>query len=183
MATWEAVQTGRRLRELEDRLKAAGQRGGKLQRELRRDIKHAGNPVVEHLGAAAMQVTWTRGNDPYARRARKKGEASRRPTSRKRSTGLRVRTASAIGIAVTRKGIRIRVSERRFGPYGKSMPRYMDGELRRYRWLRHPVHGDMDKWVEFHGKRWFFQTIRRDEVLFDKAVNRRMDRAMVEITR
>lgn len=185
MASWEAVQTGRRLKELEDRLKDADRPGGKALRRLRQDIRRTAKPVEAQLKTAVMGVRWTRGNDPYARRTREGGAPPRRSTRRHgpRTTALRLRTARAIGTSVTRRGIRIRVSERKFGSYGKAMPRYMDGELRNYRRLRHPVFGDPDTWVEFHGKRWFFQTIRRNERRFDRAVNQTMDRVMVEITR
>lgn len=178
MATWEATQSGTRLHELEQRLKRAGR--GDLHRKLRSSVKQTAKPVEGHLKSAVMGVTLTRGSDPYSRRP---GASQQSTPQRSRSTGLRARTARAIGTSVTRKGVRIRVSERKFGPYGKSLPRYLDGELNRYRRLRHPVFGNREVWVEHIGKRWFFVTIRRDQPLFHRAVDTVMTRTLVDLTK
>lgn len=173
-----AVEGAQELKALRARLKAA--KRVDLQRKLREKIKDAGNPVVKDIRAAVMDLKVTRGSDPYARRSQSVGNPG--PGSDKRSTGLRARTARAVGISQTRKGIRIKVSAKKFGDYGVTLPRRMDAELPRWRRWRHPAFGNMEVWVEQRGSNWFLSTIRHHRPAFRKAVFAAMDEVGKELT-
>lgn len=170
-----SIEGAAQLKELSARLKKADRND--LQKALRANIKEAGKPIVSELRTAVMGVKVTRGDDPFARRTARTGIAPRRSTTRwgQRSTGLRTRTARSIAISQTRKGIRIRVSATRMGPYGGSLPRYMDAELNRYKNWRHPVFGNPEVWVAQRGSPWFLVTIRNHRTQFRKAVFDAMD--------
>lgn len=100
-----------------------------------------------------------------------------------RSTGLRARTAGAVETKVTRRGVRIQVSAKKFGAYGRTLPKYLDAELISFKQHRHPVFGNRDVWVEQRGQPYFFVTIRHAEAVFHRAVTKRMDRALNDLTR
>lgn len=183
MPIWVSVQGAQQMRELSARLKEAGR--GDLQKQLRKRIKDAGQPVVRDLQGAVMRVRVTRGADPFARRTQETGVAPRRSTARwgRRSTALRARTAKATGISMTRRGIRIVVSARKLGDYGTTLPKYLDGTIRGYKNWRHPVFGDENTWVTQHGSAYFFNTITAHRAAFRAAVFAAMDDIAKEITR
>lgn len=183
MPIWVSVHGAKELQALAKRLKDSGR--GDLQKRLRRNIRDAGRPVVSDIRKAVMAVNVTRGNDPFRQRTERTGVAPRRSTSRwgPRSTGLRARVARSTGISQTRRGIRIRVSEKRFGPYGKSMPRYLDATLARYRRLRHPVFGNRNVWVEHKGQPYFFVSITKRRASFRRAVFAAMDATARDLTK
>lgn len=175
MPIWVSVQGGEELRELSRKLKAQGR--GDLQKKLRRNIREAGKPVVADMRSAVMGVKVT---------SSKGGTA--RPD---RSTGLRARTARAIGISQTRKGIRIRVSANKFGPYGVTLPRYLDADAgpRWKRW-RSPIFwpgpigtAPAKRVKQQMGSPYFFSTIRKHRAAFRRAVFEAMEQAAKELTR
>lgn len=160
------VQGGQQLKTLTAQLKASGRVD--LQRNLRREIREAGRLVVGQLRGAVMavKVTSTKGGT----------------TPPVRSTGLRLRTARAVGISTTRKGVKIRVSAQRFGPYGVTLPRYLDADLKRWVRWRHPVFhpgpigtAPPRRVVQQKGQPYFFRTIRRNLRRFEQAVLKAMD--------
>lgn len=154
------------LEELSRRLK--DQRRGDLQKKLRSNITKAARPVQGQLRAAARSVQV---------RSSKGGQV--RPDT---STGLRARVARAVRISVTRKGVRFVVSASQVDPqYGASLPRYLDGELPRYRRWRHPVFGDAETWAMQFGSPWFFRTIRRHTRRVEQAIGEAMDETAREI--
>lgn len=161
----------RELEDLADRLKAAGR--GDLQRKLRKNIEQAVTPITGQLRAAALgiQITSSRG-----------GRA--RPDS---STGLRRRLAAAVDVRKQGDGVRIVVDADQVDPaYGAALPRYSDGEIRRYRRWRHPVFGRRDNpndWQNQTGSPWFFATIRRNRGRVEAAVARAMDDVARDIQR
>lgn len=168
---WEVSTKGaQQIRELSVRIKDAGDKG--MMRKFRRQIRTAGDPCVQELRSAVMGVKVTRGNDDFARRTKRTGIAPRQSTTRwgPRSTGLRSRVASSIGVSQTKKGIRIRASATKIGPYGASLAKYLDGTLPGRRDWRHPVFGDREVWVTQHGSPWFFTTINKHRTAFRKAV-------------
>ncbi|MGH8010248.1 MAG: hypothetical protein ACREQ3_24910, partial [Candidatus Binatia bacterium] len=150
MPVFVSIEGARRLEELSRRLKAEGR--GETQRHLREQIQEAGGPVLRDLRRAVMKV---------------KIISSRGGKSEPRlSTGLRARTSRATMISHTRHGIRIRVSERRFGDYGVTLPRYLDSSLPRWQRWRHPVFwpgpigtAPAKRVVQQRGQPWFFTTI------------------------
>lgn len=169
---WNVSTKGaQQIRDLSAQIKAAGGDGTML-RKFRKEIRDAGAPCVADLKSAVMGVKVTRGNDPYARRTQRTGVAPRRSTSRwgPRSTGLRARVADAVGISQTKKGIRIRVSATKVGPYGTSLPRYLDWTLPRSKRWNHPVFGNRSVWVTQQGSPWFFVTIDQHRTSFRAAV-------------
>lgn len=174
----------RDLRMLGERIKQAGRTD--LRKKMRKNIRDAGQPVVADLRRAVMGVKVTRGNDPYLRRTQETGVAPRRSTDRwgPRSTGLRMRTARALTLSQTRKGIRIQVSARKFGDYGVTLPRYLDTEASpRWKRWRHPVFGDPDVWVEQSGSPWFFVTFSKHKSKFIDAVDDAIDEMIRELER
>lgn len=181
---WEVSTKGaQQIRELSVRIKDAGDKG--MMRKFRRNIRAAGDPCVQELRGAVMGVKVTRGDDDFARRTKETGVAPRRSTTRwgPRSTGLRARVAASIGVSQTKKGIRIRASATRIGPYGKSLPRYLDGTLRGYKDWRHPTFGNRKVWVNQHGQPWFFSTITKHRASFRKAVFAVLDETGEELKR
>lgn len=181
---WEVSTKGaQQIRELSVRIKDAGDKG--MMTKFRRNIREAGAPCVQELRTAVMGVKVTRGNDPFARRTKETGVAPRRSTNRwgPRSTGLRARVAASIGVSQTKKGIRIRASATKIGPYGASLPKYLDGTLRLYKDWRHPVFGDTETWVSQKGQPWFFSTITRHRAGFRKAVFEVLNETAEELKR
>lgn len=167
MPIFVAVQGAEQLRDLSRRLKQQGD--GRLQRKLRSSIRDAARPAETDLKAAALGVRFT---------SSKGGKA--RPD---RSTGFRTRLSRAVGTSISGRGtIRLRVSEKRFGAYGRTLPKYSDAELTRYKRLRHPVFGNRENWVQQQGSPWFFTTIRRHRRAFRRAVFEAMDDIADEIT-
>jgi len=150
------IAGGIELRALIRDLKA--QARGDLVRKLRRNIRQAAGPVIGDLRSAVMQVDVIA--DP----------ASRTPgRGYRHRPHLRERVAQAITISITAKGVRIRVSAQKIGPYGTVLSKYLDAEIAQYRRWRHPVFGH-DVWVVQHGQPWFFTTISNHEDDFRRAV-------------
>lgn len=116
------IRGGEQFRDLAKTLRAQGR--GDLQKNLRRTIKAASKPVENELRSAVMrvQVTSTKGG-------------TARPDL---ATGLRARTARAIQTSITQRGIRVKVNAAKVGPYGASLPRYLDGSIPGYSRWRHP---------------------------------------------
>lgn len=174
---------GQELRELGRRLKEAGRKD--LQKKFRGQVKDAARPVIADIRAAALGINVTRGSDEYVRRTRETGVAPRRSTGRwgPRSTGLRARLAKATTVSQTRKGIRIKVSEKRFGPYGVTLPRRLDATLPKYKKLRHPVFGNPEVWVEHIGEPYFLNVIARHRSAFRKALFEAIEEMKKELDR
>lgn len=157
---------------LSRRLKAAGR--GDLQKQLRREIRQAGKPVVTDLKRAvlAVDVDSTQGG-------------TARPD---RSTGLRSRTAAATGLSVTKAGVRLRTKAKRVDPEYPKLVKYLDGTLPRYGRWRHPVFGTTSRgtwtgpWAEQSGDPWFFVTIMRHRRQFRRAVFVAIEKANDKIT-
>lgn len=167
MSEWTVTQSSPQLDRLLRRLKDEGR--GDLERRMRRNIRTAARPVVADLRRAVMavEVTSSRG-----------GAAP--PV---RSTGLRARVAAAVTVSTTRRGVRIRVPAGRVGDHGRSLPRYLDADLERYRRWRHPVFGDREReWVQQRGQPWFFTTIHRHNQTLRRAVVAAIDEAARELT-
>lgn len=163
----------RQLEELQARIKAAG--NGGMNRKFRRNINRAGKPTVVKLQTAAMRVKVTSSRDGKGRP--------------KRSTGLRARTASAILISQTKNGIRIVVSAKKVGPYGVTLPRYLDAELAKWKRWRYPVFwhdlssAPPTRVQQQTGQHWFFATIREHRPAFEKAVSDVLDETERELSR
>lgn len=185
-----AAEGASELRKLGERIKEAGR--DDLRKKMRKHIRDAGQPAVQDLRRAVMGVNVTRRLDTYSRRwddasgkfVFRDLAAPREGRWGRRSTGLRARTARAIGISQTRKGIRIQVSPKRFGDYGVTLPRYLDTEASP-RWIkwRHPVFGNPDVWVEQQGEPWFFVTVTKHREKFRQAVSDAIDEMIRELER
>ena len=157
--------SSRELEQLADRLREAGN-GRRAQQRYQRAVAEVSRPIVPQLRAAVQNVRVTSSRGGMGRPDR--------------STNLRQRVASAIGVRGTRAGVRIHVDADQVDPqYGASLPRYLDGELQQWRRWRHPVFGHTDRWVSQTGSPWFFRTIRRHE----SRVRRAIARAMQDIAR
>lgn len=161
-----SVDGAQRLKQLSRDLKAAGR--GDLQRDMRREIRAAGKPVVEDIRRAVLGVDVSSSRGGTA------------PPDR--STGLRARVAKATGISTTARGIRIRVSGRRLGDDAK-LAKYLDASLGRYARWRHPVFGNRDNWAQQQGEPYFFNTIRKHTKDFRKAVDTAMAKTAAKIRR
>lgn len=161
------IQGGEQFKELSKKLKAVGE-GKELQTRLRRGIRDAAGPAERDLKAAVMRV-----------RVQSDKGGKVRPD---RSTGLRARTARAIRTTVTQRGVRVIVDAKKVGPYGASLPRYLDGTIGVYRRWRHPVFGNTDVWTEQSGSAWFFVTMQRRAPAFQREVLKAMDAIERELT-
>lgn len=158
-----SVQGAKRLDRLSKNLKQAGRRD--LQRELRREIRAEGKPVVTELRRAVMGVDVS------------SSEGGTAPPDT--STGLRAKVAKATGLSVTAKGIRFRVSGKRLGDF-PGAAKYLEAVGRYARW-RHPVFGNRDAWVEQSGEPWFYPTIRKNAGAFRHACHRAMEKTALKI--
>ena len=152
--------------DLQRRLHVAGQHG--LQRRMHKELRLAAGPVERDIRTAVMglRVKSSRGGTAHP----------------DRSSGLRARTARAVTTAVTRKGIRIKVSARRFGAYGTTLPRRMDPDASRRPW-RSPVFGNRQVWKEQTGSPYFFVTVRRHRQTFRRAVGKAIDDTIRDLER
>jgi hypothetical protein len=160
------VEGGEKYKALSRDLRAQGR--GDLQRRLRAGIKDAGKPAVADVRASARAVQVTSSKGGHAR-----------PDT---STHLRERVAKATTIAVRQKGIRIKVSAKKVGPYGVVLPKYLDASLGRYQRWRHPVFGNRSNWVEQKGQPYFGVTIKRHAQDFRRALLDVMDDVGRELT-
>lgn len=166
-------QSSAALRDLNRHLKAAGRVD--LAKNMRKQIKQAGDPVVQEIRAAALAVKVQSPRDGQG--------------TPKRSTGLRKRVAAATGISQTQKGIRIRVSETKFGPYGVTLPRYLDGSLspRWARWRspsfwKGPIStAPPSRIKQMRGQPYFLNTINRHKDDFRRAVDQAAQDALREM--
>lgn len=183
MAWSVRTEGGEKLRELQLRIKHAGDSG--MNRKFRKNIRDAGRPAVTDIKAAVMRVKVTPSQPvKKPRTGRHRG---------RRSSGLRARVARATGISQTRKGIRIRVSARKMGPYGLTLPRYLDADIPgRGRWRRWrypvfwpgPIGTAHEKRVRQQtGSPYFFVTVQRHRASFRRAAFKVMDETGRELTR
>lgn len=155
-----SAQGAQELQQLSRRLKDAGR--GDLQKQLRREIREAGKPVITDIRQAVMNVDVSSSRGGMA------------PPNR--STGLRARTAKATGLSVTQRGIRIRVKGRRVDPKYPSLVKYLDGTIGKYGRWRHPVFwpgkigtAPANRVVQQSGEAYFFVTINRHRRQFRRA--------------
>lgn len=118
---------------------------------MRANFRKEGRPVVAAVKSAALAVNVT---------STKGGGA--------KSTGLRIRVAHAVALSATSRGIQIYVRVLK-GAYGKSLPRYLGGELGRYKNWRHPVYGHSDRWTQQSGSPYFYSTINSMKFRFRAA--------------
>lgn len=155
------------------RLKDAGR--GDLQKQLRREIRDEGKPVIAHIRRAAMAVDVTSSQGGNAR-----------PN---KSTNLRARTAAATGLSVTKAGIRIRVKGKRVDAQYPTLPKYLDSTLGKYSRWRHPVFhsgpistAPPSRVVQQKGEAFFFVTINQHRRQFRHAVFQAIERTNTKIT-
>jgi hypothetical protein len=159
-----SVDAGKQLQELSAKLKTVGHDG--LMRKMRRNIRVAGGPVIVDLRGKVMAVKVTPG--------RKGGAPS--------NSHLRARVAGALTTSVTARRVRIEVSASKFGPYGASLPKYLDGTFARYKRWRHPVYGHKERqWAQQAGQPWFFKTVTQHSSDFRRAVLAAMDETAREL--
>jgi hypothetical protein len=158
-----SVDAGKQLQELSAKLQSVGHDG--LLRKLRRNIRAAGIPVVTDLHRAVLSVDVT----PH----RKGGVPS--------NSHLRERVADALTTSVTARRVRITINAAKVGPYGTSLPKYLDGSIPRYRRWRHMVWGHKDRWSEQTGQPWFFRTVSQHSSDFRRAVLAAMDETAREL--
>lgn len=169
-----SIEGARQMKELSARLKKADRND--LYKKLRRNFKEAGRPTVAKIRQAAMDVKVT---------SEKGGTV--RPV---RSTGLRARAARATGLSVTKRGIRIVVSAKKFGPYGVTLPRYLDADLRRWKRWRSPIFwpgpistAPPTRVKQQLGQPYFFVTIKQDRARFRRAAFKALEETADELTR
>ena len=179
MAWSVRTEGGAQLKELQIRIKEAGDKG--MNRKFRKNIREAGRPAVLAVKAAAMEVNVTSaGPSATPRRGRRRA---------RQSSGLRARVSRAVGISQTRKGIRIRVSARKVGEYGITLPRYLDADLTRFKRWRSPIFwSDLSsapptRVKQQTGSPFFFVTIRKHRPGFRKAAFDVMNETGRELTR
>lgn len=154
-----SAEGAQQLQALNRRLKEAARTD--LRKQLRREIRDAGRPVVADIRQAIMNVdvSSTRGGHAYP----------------DRSTGLRARTAKATGLSVTQRGIRIRVRAHRVDPQYPKLVKYLDASLPKYGRWRHPVFGQGKRgtakgpWTQQSGDPYFFVTIHKHRTDFRRA--------------
>lgn len=159
-----SVAAGKQLQELSAKLQTVGHDG--LMRKMRTNIRAAGVPTVADLRVKVRTVKVTPG--------RQGGAPS--------ESHLRERVAAALATSVTAKRVRIEVNAAKFGPYGASLPKYLDGTLARYKRWRHPVFGRMeDTWQQQSGEPWFFKIITQHSRDFRAAVLAAMDETAREL--
>lgn len=159
-----SVEQGERLNHLSKQLREMGR--GDLQNKLRRNIRDASKSVVRHIQAEVRSVRVS---------STKQGHA--KPD---RSTGLRERVARATSVSVTQKGVRIHVSPKKVGEYGRVLPKYLDASLPGYERWRHPVFGH-DRWVQQRGQPYFGVTIKQHTRDFRAAIDDAMDDVLDEL--
>lgn len=124
-----------------------------LQRDLRREIRQAGQPALAAARAAVMAVDMSGG-----------------PAG---STGLRARTARATRLQVLATGIRFSVRESQVDPvYGRALVRGLEGAP-----LRHPTFGRRP-WTTQTGRPWFYVTLQGFRPQFRAAAEDAMRRSM-----
>lgn len=166
-----SVEHGERFKRLSRELKAAGE--GDLKRQLNREIRKAGKPVVADVQRAVRNV----------RVSSSKGGHAAPDTS----TGLRRRVAAATKLEVQQRGIRIKVAGKKVDPeYGRRLSKYLDalpyGKFKRW---RHPVFGRWDvpeSARQQKGSPYFAKTIRKHTRDFRKAILAAMDDVENKIT-
>lgn len=135
-----------------------------LQRGMASNLRSEGRPVVAAVRAAALgvQVSSTKGGGA-------------------RTTGLRARVAAATRVVANTRGVVIYVSASAVGPYGHTLPRYLDAESPGYELWRHPVFGHKTRWSSQIGEPFFYSTIRKREHLFRSAVTDAVDDALKKL--
>lgn len=154
------------FRALSARLKEAST-GGKLNRDLRANLRKAGAPVVGELRAAVQAVVVQSSKNGLGR-----PHYSRR---------LRARVASAVRLSVAYKGVRFNVQGALVDEkYGNALAKYLDGEIPQYKAWRHPVFG-RDVWTVQYGSPWFFETVRLHAEDFEQACAQAMNDAFRNI--
>lgn len=158
------VQSSAQFQEYQRLSKALRQAArGDLQKDLRRQIRLAGQPALAaaRLAAQGIDMTSTRG-----------GVAP--PDT---ATGLRSRLARATKLSVTAGGIRFQVREAQVDPrYGAVLTAGSEGA----RW-RHPVFGNRRAWTAQTGSPWFYPTLRSYGPAFRRAAERAMRDTMNKI--
>lgn len=152
-----------------------------FRKKLRTKIADAGKPVVQDVKQAvmALQVT-SHGGGTAQRKAFAVGKAKTeraKASAAKRDTGLRRSIASAVGVQITAKGIRIRVSGSKLPPSQQSLPRHLDSP----KGWRHPVFGNKSNWVDQKGGPYFAETIKKKAPAFRRAVLEAMDEVARDI--
>lgn len=157
-----SVRGEQELKNMARRLREAGM--GQLQKELNKELREAGRPVIEEIRAAAraVHVTGDRGG----------------AGTPKGSTRLRARVASAVRMSIAAKGIRFTVQGSAVGAYGSTLAAYLDFETAP-NW-RHPVFGG-PAWSGQTGQPYFFVTIRANETRFMEACERAMETVFSKI--
>jgi len=158
-------------------LRQAGRKD--LRAKLRKKIVEAGKPVVDDVKSAVqgIAVTGSRGGGSSQRR---KFLSAKRTISARRKTGLRRSIASATGLRITSRGVRIIVNSDRLPQDQRNLPRHLDSP----KGWRHPVFGNWHngrKPVHQRGQPYFAVTIKRHAPRFRRAILEAMDEIRQEI--
>lgn len=128
------IKGAEQLGDLAKRLRAQGEAGKGLRRELLREIRSAAKPLAEEAKRAALAI----------------------PAKPPEDTGLRKRVARLVRVRTRTTGQRVGVRIAVGKLDGTNLPR----RLNRGSW-RHPVHGT-DRWVvQTVPPGWFDKTLRR----------------------
>ncbi len=91
--------------------------------------------------------------------------------SGRESSGLREHLADSTVTRPFGTGVRFVVAD----PRGQTLARYTEGVAYHTRW-RHPVFGNVERWVQQKADPWFFPTIRAARGTFEGAIERAIRR-------
>jgi hypothetical protein len=140
--------------------------GGGLQRDVNDELLRATPPVLAKTRTAVLGAAFP-------------GMPSRGGSG---ATGLRAGLARATQSRPLGNGVRIFVEGSAVGrPRGHRLAMLTDTELAP-RW-RHPVMGNLERWVTQRGQPWFFVSIRGEEQRFARGVLAAMDKTARRIMR
>ncbi|UBU10036.1 hypothetical protein [Nonomuraea gerenzanensis] len=170
------------LAKLAKRLKAAGDDGKKLRKELLKAIRAGAKPALADTRRAVrtIPVTGSRGGGRKAREEhqfeRSRGDEDRRRARARKGAGLRDSVARSLRLVVKTGSktplVRIEVDASKMPPDQRTLPKHLDA----VKGWRHPTFG-RDPWVHQQGRPWFRVTIKRHA----PAVRARILKAMDDI--
>jgi hypothetical protein len=172
-----AAQNVDQWRDLAKRMRQAGTQGQGLRRQLRQRISEAGQPVVDDVKVAVLDLHVTSTGHGGGQAQRRKFKASRARTEKARDRALRKggsllqAMASATKLQITAKGIRIIVNSKQLPADQQSLPRHLDSA----KGWRHPVFGNREVWVAQKGGPYFADTIKKKAPQFREAIVKAMD--------
>ncbi|MFI6296704.1 hypothetical protein ACIBEJ_34300 [Nonomuraea sp. NPDC050790] len=160
------IQGAEQLGELAKRLKAAGNDGKKLRKELLKSIRAGAKPALADTRRVVktIPVVGARGGGRKAREGhqfdRSKGDEGKRRDRARRGAGLRDTVARSLRLVVKTGSrtplVRIEVDASKLPEDQRTLPRHLDSK----RGWRHPTFG-REPWVDQRGRPWFAVTIRK----------------------